>query len=171
MLNPDNPYSLAPVENPRLLRTRRAEIRLALDTVAPTDGSSGHALVCGPRRTGRTSTLKEVSRRAQSERGCLVVNLRLFEEDLTTTGLMRTFLSAAIEQLAALHDTEPDWYWTWCNRVLLRDQSPMGIGACSSAGSRSLPTRARHWTRRCLIATCGRSAVSHGKQAAAGRCS
>jgi hypothetical protein len=128
MLHPDNPYSLAPVENPRLLRTRRAEIRLALDTVAPTDGSSGHALVCGPRRTGRTSTLKEVSRRAQSERGCLVVNLRLFEEDLTTTGLMRTFLSAAIEQLAALHDTEPDWYRTWCNRVLLRDQSPMGIG-------------------------------------------
>jgi hypothetical protein len=41
---------------------------------------------------------------------------------------MRTFLSAAIEQLATLYNTEPDWYRTWCNRVLLRDRSPMGIG-------------------------------------------
>ncbi len=127
MTHPGNPYTLAPVENPRLLRTRRAEITVALDTVSPTGGNPGHAIVCGERRSGRTSILKEVARRAQLERECLVVNLRLFDDNLTTTGLMKTFLTAAIEQLAALHDAKPDWYRTWCDRVLLRDQAATGV--------------------------------------------
>ncbi len=36
-------------------------------------------------------------------------------------------MGAILEQVAALHETEPDWYRAWCNRVLLRDTSPMGI--------------------------------------------
>jgi hypothetical protein len=127
MLHPDNPYSLAPVESPRLLRTRRGQIRMALQAVAPVTGAGSHALVCGPRRSGRTSILGEVARRAHDERASLVVKLRLFEEDLTHTGLMRTLLGATIEQLATSHETEPDWYRAWCNRVLLRDRSPMTI--------------------------------------------
>jgi hypothetical protein len=127
MLHPDNPYSLLPAEDPRLLRTRRGQIRLALDSVAPLAGGGSNALVCGPPRSGRTSLLAEVARRASEERDSLVVTIRLFEEDLTHSGLLRTVLGAMIEQLASLYDTEPDWYRAWCNRVLLRDTSPMSI--------------------------------------------
>ena len=127
MFHPDNPYSLLPTASPHLLGTRRGQIRLALDAVAPAEGDGSQALVCGPRRSGRTTILDEVARRAKAERDSLVVTLRLFEEDLTHSGLIRTVLGAMVEQLACLHDTEPDWYRAWCNRVLLRDTSPMSI--------------------------------------------
>ncbi len=127
MLHPENPYSLLPAKNPRLLRTRRGQIRLLLDSVAPAVGGASHALVCGPPRSGRSSILEEAARRAREERDCLVVTIRLFEEDLTHSGLTRTVLGAVVEQIASLHDTEPDWYRAWCNRVLLRDTSPMSI--------------------------------------------
>jgi hypothetical protein len=127
MMHPANPYRLTPVDNPKLLRTRRGAIRMALEAVAPADGGCGHAVVCGTPRTGRTSTIKEVARRAEAERDSLIVRLRLFDEDLSSSGLIRALLVAAIEQLAALHDGEPDWYRAWSSRVLLRDQSPMGV--------------------------------------------
>ncbi len=34
---------------------------------------------------------------------------------------------AMIEQLASLHEKDPGWYRAWCDRVLLRDTSPMSI--------------------------------------------
>ncbi|SRR6266545_1316857 len=82
-----NPYRLDPVANPRLLRTRRVEIELVVDAVAPPEGRGRHALIVGDERTGRTSVLQEVVRRASADHDCLVVWLRLLEPELTTSGL------------------------------------------------------------------------------------
>ena len=118
-----NPYSLDPVDNPRLLRTRRGEINHVVATVAPVEGRSRHALVVGDERTGRSSLLREVARRAAAERGALVVWLRLLEHDLTTSGLQRALLNATVEALVANEEPAPDWYLAWCDRVHLRDRS------------------------------------------------
>lgn len=122
-----NPYQLGPVDNPRLLRTRRREIRRTVGVVAPESGHGGHALVVGDERTGRTSVLQEVGRRARSERSSLVVPLRLLEDDLTTSGLPRALLNATVESLVEDVTPSPDWYLAWCDRVHLRDRSRAGV--------------------------------------------
>jgi hypothetical protein len=116
------------VDEPRLLRARRHEISRLLDIVAPTDKSSGdNALIIADPRSGRTSALEEVARGAEGERSRLVVRLRLTEEDLTSSGMMRALLTAAVEQLVAGAQDVPDWYLAWCDRVHLRDRAPMTL--------------------------------------------
>lgn len=126
-MNTRNPYRLEPVDNPRLLRTRRAEISRVVETVAPESGPGGHALVIGGERTGRTSLLQEVGRRASADRNALVVTLRLLDHDLTTSGVQRALLNATVEALVDGEDRLPEWYLAWCDRVHLRDRSTTGI--------------------------------------------
>ena len=123
-MNKRNPYRLTPVDNPRLLRTRRAEISHAVDALSLESECNDHVLIVGEERTGRTSVLQEVARRVSDEHRGLVVNLRLLHCDLTTSGLQRSLLNATVEALVAGEDPQPDWYRAWCDRVHLRDRSP-----------------------------------------------
>lgn len=122
-----NPYSLTPTDAPRLLRNRRREIGSLVNRVAPVEGEAGHALIVGEARTGRTSTLLEVARRVEGDRNALGVPLQLLDDDLTSSGLPRALLGAAIERLASEVDPPPDWYLAWCDRVHLRDQSAASV--------------------------------------------
>ena len=122
-----NPYSLTPTDAPRLLRNRRREIGSLVNRVAPLEGGAGHALIVGEARTGRTSTLLEVARRVEADRNALGVHLQLLDDDLTSSGLPRALLGAAIERLASEADPPPDWYLAWCDRVHLRDQSAASV--------------------------------------------
>ncbi|HEV3000723.1 MAG TPA: hypothetical protein VGW75_08290 [Solirubrobacteraceae bacterium] len=122
----DSPYSLEPTENERLLRLRRFELTMLEEAVSGEDGC-GHALLCGPARSGRTSTLREAGRRAAANLSRLVVDLRLIDDDLTTNGLQRAMLTAIAEAIAGQSAPTPDWYRAWCDRVLLRDRSPTSV--------------------------------------------
>jgi hypothetical protein len=124
---PRNPYSLTPTDSPRSLRNRRREIGSAVNRVVPVDGEAGHVFILGEARTGRTSTLLEVARRVEQERTALAVRLQLLDGDLTSSGLARALLGAAIERLASDVDPAPDWYLAWCDRVYLRDRSPATV--------------------------------------------
>jgi hypothetical protein len=81
----------------------------------------------GDDRSGRTSTLMEFARRAGDDRGQMVVSLRLVEDDLTRSGLVRALLTATVERLVQGQDPVPDWYRAWSDRVHLRDRSPMTV--------------------------------------------
>jgi len=85
----------------------------------------GHALIIGPKRSGRTSTIRAAARSAETETDRLVVELRLALDDLTPGGIQRAVLTATAERLIEGHDERPAWYLAWCDRVLLRDASPM----------------------------------------------
>jgi hypothetical protein len=143
-----NPYSLTPTDAPRLLRNRRREIGSLVNRVAPVEGEAGHALIVGEARTGRTSTLLEVGRRVEKDRNALAVPLQLLDDDLTSSGLPRALLGAAIERLVSEVDPPPDWYLAWCDRVHLRNQSPASVrdlfvsGLSLAADSSAIPSPA-----------------------------
>jgi hypothetical protein len=124
----DSPYPLgAPVTDPRLLQNRRAEIAAVLDAVAPAEGSDvHHAAVLGEQRSGRSTVLLEVGRRAAAERGRLVVWLRTGESMAwLRRELIRHLLTATVEAIAdAASAASAAWYQAWRDRVYLRDRSP-----------------------------------------------
>lgn len=123
-----SPYPLGtPVTDPRLLQNRRTEISVALDAVAPTDpADTAHAMVLGEQRSGRTSVLLEVARRAAADRNRLVVSLPAIEECAwSRAGLTRRLLTAIVESLArGMGTPSAPWYAAWRDRVYLRDRSP-----------------------------------------------
>ena len=122
-----SPYPLGtPVTDPRLLYNRRTEITDALDAVAPCHAAdSRHAVVLGEQRSGRSTVLLEVARRAAAERGRLVVFLRGTDEfHCDREGLTRQLLTATVEALANASPTPAEtWYLAWRDRVYLRDRS------------------------------------------------
>lgn len=122
----DNPYTLGPTDNPRLLENRYGELRTLLDAVAD-EGGGRHALILGDARTGRTSLMQEAGRRLRAGGDTLVVDLRVSENDLGASGLLRGLLSAAVEALVAGAGEPPSWYQAWCDRLYLRDRSPMAV--------------------------------------------
>lgn len=122
----DNPYTLGPTDNPRLLENRYAELRTLLDAVAD-EGGGRHALVLGDARTGRTSLMQEAGRRVHARGDTLVVDLRVSEDELGGSGLFRGLLSAAVEALVPGAGEPPSWYQAWCDRLYLRDRSPMAV--------------------------------------------
>jgi hypothetical protein len=124
-----SPYPLGkPITEPRLLLSRRSEIETALDAVAAGTPSRGrhHALVLGEQRSGRTSVLLEVARRAEAERDALVVALRGWhEEDISWSRLVRHLLVSVVEGLVDKRDlVRSDWYAAWRDRVYLQDRRP-----------------------------------------------
>jgi len=135
--SPDSPYPLGtPVtdprllqtrRDPRLLQTRRTEIASALEAVAPVQGTGNrHVAVIGEQRSGRSTVLLEVARRAAADRGRLMVWLRGAEDlHLDSQGLTRNLLTATAEGLAqATGAVASPWYGAWRDRVYLRDRSP-----------------------------------------------
>jgi hypothetical protein len=124
----DSPYPVGtPVSDPRLLQNRRSEIDAALEAVAPTEGArTRHGAVLGEQRSGRSSVLLEVARRAATERGRLVVWLRTTDDvPWSRHRLHRQVLIAVTEALvAATKRTEADWYSAWRDRVYLGDRAP-----------------------------------------------
>ena len=122
----DNPYTLGPTDNPQLLENRYGELRTLLDAVAD-EGGGRHALVLGEARTGRTSLMQEAGRRLHAGGDTLVLDLRVGEDELGASGLFRGLLSAAVEALVAGAGEPPNWYQAWCDRLYLRDRSPMGV--------------------------------------------
>lgn len=123
-----SPYQFStPVTDPELLENRHLEIEVALDAVACSDGAEPvHALIVGPQRSGRTSVLLEVARRARLERARLPVWLRLPEETLpSSSSLTRHLLTAMVETMARQHPgPPPPWYSAWRDRVYLRSTAP-----------------------------------------------
>jgi hypothetical protein len=123
MDRPRPPYEYErPIVDPRLLELRGLEIEMALDSVAPEGvGQIDHALLIGERRSGRTSTLQEVARRASEERGRVAVRLRPTGAQFATDGaFLRHLLMASVEAVAARYgDPKPDWYVAWRERVYL----------------------------------------------------
>src|SRR4051812_8189652 len=111
-----NPYRLGPTDNERLLRTRAVEIRRAVEALTDREADATHALILGDPRSGRTSAMDAVARRVREADNALAVRLRLADDDLTTSGLTRALLNAAIEAVVADSDTMPDWYVAWCDR-------------------------------------------------------
>ncbi|MEK6272754.1 MAG: hypothetical protein AABM42_08925 [Actinomycetota bacterium] len=128
MASPDSPYPLGtPVNDPRLLQNRRSEIATALEAVAPAEGTeTRHTVLLGEQRSGRSTVLLEVARRAAAERGRLVVWLRGADEiPCNRQGLTRHLLTATAEALAHAADaTTAPWYLAWRDRVYLRDHAP-----------------------------------------------
>jgi hypothetical protein len=124
-----SPYPVGTlVRDPRLLNNRRHEILSALEAVAPSDRApQRHVLIHGEARSGRSSVLAEIARRAVSERSRLVVWLRGEETRYTQQALLRHLLTAIIEQLrAVIGEPSPPWLLSWRNRVYLRDRRPVG---------------------------------------------
>ncbi len=122
----DNPYTLGPTNNPRLLENRSGELRALLDAVANEDGCR-HALVVGDARTGRTSFMQEAGRRLHAGGDTLVIDLRVSEHDFGASSLFRSLFSATVEALVAGPGEAPSWYLAWCDRLYLRDRSPMAV--------------------------------------------
>jgi hypothetical protein len=124
----DSPYPLGrTVTDPRLLQSRRIEIGAALDAVAPVNGTDHrHAAVLGEPRSGRSTVLVEVARRAAADRRRLVVWLRGHHDAICNRrGLARHLLTAIAEALADNAGTPaPNWYLAWRDRVYLRDRTP-----------------------------------------------
>ncbi len=133
------------VTDPDLLRLRQFEIEYALDAIAPPEhGLAEHALITGGRRSGRTSVLDEVARRARAERSQLVVRLRpALDDQQSSATLMRHVLCASIETLAAEFDTPPGWYSAWRSRTYLQNRDRVtsddifGSGLVYASGSDS----------------------------------
>jgi hypothetical protein len=110
-----------------MLQNRRSEIERALHAVAPDeDVANRHALVMGEQRSGRSTVLLEVGRRAAAERGRLVVWLRGAEDVAwERQRLNRQLLTAIVEALAqAASAGAAPWYLAWRDRVYLRDRMP-----------------------------------------------
>ena len=97
-----SPYPLGTlIRDPRLLNNRRHEIQTVLEAVAPDGGApKRHVLIHGDVRSGRSSVLAEVGRRAVGERRRLVVSLRGEESRYTQQTLLRQLLTAIVEELA-----------------------------------------------------------------------
>ena len=108
------------------MENRYGELRTLLDGVADERGGR-HGLIIGDARSGRTSLMQEAGRRLSADGGTLVIDLRLREDELGTSGLYRGLLSAAVEALVADAGPPPSWYQAWCDRVYLRDRSPMAV--------------------------------------------
>jgi tetratricopeptide (TPR) repeat protein len=121
----EGPYPLGtPVTDPRLLQNRRTEIDVALALVAPEAGGAGHSAVLGDERSGRTTVLLEVARRAEVDRNRLVVSVRCGDDVLDEAAFIRRLLLAIVETLARHADGVPDWYLAWRDRVYLRNAEP-----------------------------------------------
>lgn len=124
----DSPYPIGgPVSDPRLLQSRRTEIATALDAVAPSSHvDNRHAVVLGEQRSGRSSVLREVARRAAAERDRLVVSVRCGNDGgCTWPDITRRLLTGIAEALAgAAGATREPWYSAWRDRVYLRDLRP-----------------------------------------------
>jgi hypothetical protein len=123
----DSPYPLGgTVIDPRLLQIRRAEIGAALDAVAPINGTENrHAAILGEARSGRSSVLVEVARRAAEERNRLVVWLRGDDNVFCSDTLARHLLTAVAEALADhTCSPAPPRYQAWRDRVYLCDRGP-----------------------------------------------
>lgn len=126
MVSADSPYPLGtPVVEPRLLQNRRIEIATALEAVAPARGTSDrHAVVLGEQRSGGSTVMLEVARRAAAERGRLVVWLRGADDiSCSWQRLTRHLVTATVEALAGATAAAP-WYLAWRDRVYLRNSSP-----------------------------------------------
>jgi hypothetical protein len=94
-----------------------------LDTVAPKEGDSmRHAVLLGEARSGRTSVLEEVGRRASEECGYLVVKVQTGGE-LGRSEFIRQLLTALVEGLAEVVGDGAEWYGAWRDRVYLRRTS------------------------------------------------
>jgi hypothetical protein len=160
-----NPYVLGPVKDPRLLASRRGQISKAVETLTQDEHGAPHVLLLGEDRSGRTSVIQEVERRLSSEHGALVVRLRLDDSDLSTSGIGRALLSAAIEATVSEMSETPDWYRAWADRVYLRDRSPLSsrdlliCGAALAADPSTLVDRSV-WIRD--LNTLGRVVDSQG---------
>lgn len=122
----DNPYTLGPTDNPRLLENRNGELRTLLDAVAD-EGGGRHALLLSDARTGRTSVMQEADRRLRAGGDTLAVGLRVNDDELGVGGLFRSLLSAAVEAIVASASDPPSWYQAWCDRLYLRDRAPMAV--------------------------------------------
>lgn len=124
----ESPYPIgAIVSDARLLQNRRIEIASALETVAPLRGTDNrHAAVLGEQRSGRSTVLSEVARRAAAERGRLVVWLRCPSDvGCSLRDLTRHLLTATAEVLAeTIGAAATPWYLAWRDRVYLRDRCP-----------------------------------------------
>jgi hypothetical protein len=109
---------------------------MALAAIAPAAESHGHAVIMGQARSGRTSTLREVARRAQAERGRLVVRLRPSAAQTShADAFLRHLLVAAVEEVAAASPNgKPDWHAAWRERVYLRNRGPVTDGDQLSTG-------------------------------------
>ncbi len=122
-----SPYPLGiPVTDTRLLQLRRAEIETALEAVAPSQSTDNrHALLMGEQRSGRTSVLREVARRAADDRGRLIVPVcGLNQGTCTRQRFLRQLLTAVVEALAAASEVgHSPWYGAWRDRVYLGDRS------------------------------------------------
>jgi hypothetical protein len=121
----DSPYPVGgTVTDPRLLQIRRVEVGAALDAVAPTNSlENRHAAILGEARSGRSSVLVEVARRAAEERERLVVWLRGDAEVFRPDTLARHLLTAIAESLADhVSSPPPPWYLAWRDRAYLRDR-------------------------------------------------
>lgn len=124
----DSPYPVGrTVTDPRLLQIRRIEIGTALDAIAPANATEDrHTAILGEARSGRSSVLVEVARRASEERERLVVWLRggdagVFRSDT----LARHLLIAIAESLAdQVGSPPPLWYLAWRDRTYLCDRGP-----------------------------------------------
>jgi hypothetical protein len=122
----DSPYPVGgTVTDPRLLQIRRVEIGAALDAVAPINGAENrHAAIVGEARSGRSSVLVEVARRA-AERERLVVWLRGDAHVFCKETFARHLLTAVAESLAGhVGSSLPPWYLAWRDRAYLCDRGP-----------------------------------------------
>jgi hypothetical protein len=120
----ESPYPVgAVVRDPRLLQLRRGVIDRGLEiVVSAEDGEHRHAIVIGEPHSGRTSVLTEILRRAQAERGQLVVSLHGGEEFPVSRGeMVRHLMTALVEALARVVGRDARWYRAWSDRVYLRD--------------------------------------------------
>lgn len=124
-----SPYETSrPITDPELLGLRWLEVALALDTVSPDNGDAcGHAAILGDHRTGRTSVLREVARRALDERKCLPVHLRPNAQQLSNPqSFVRHLMLSAVEAVASQSGSPPaDWYLAWRERVYLGSSAPI----------------------------------------------
>jgi hypothetical protein len=122
-----SPYPLGrPVTDPRLLQSRRAEIDAALEAVAGPSHEARHVIVLGEQRSGRSSVLLEVARRASADRDALIVQVDgLYEQDCRWSSFIRRLMIALVEALAGAGDAGgTPWYHAWRDRVYLRDRRP-----------------------------------------------
>lgn len=124
----DSPYPLgAPVTDLRLLQARRAEIENALEAMSsPESGGNRHVVILGEQRSGRSTVLREVARRAAAATGHLIVPVRGLNTGVCSRQhFVKCMLLAVVDTLSRATDgsAEP-WYRAWRDRVYLRDRSP-----------------------------------------------
>ena len=80
----------------------------------------------GEQRTGQTSVLREVHRRAAVERQRVVVDLRPTNAQVAAPeSFIRHALFASVEEIQSRLDArDPDWYVAWRRRAYLRHALP-----------------------------------------------